>query len=338
MPLKKRAKETLYYLLCGRYRTIAVLALIFVIGAVSQAVSVVKEDKELRRFNLLRTGMERAEVVQIIGEPEFKRRVEDWGQLPSEIRAKSPVLTEYGYSVGRYWSSSYLEISGIYLGKDERQIEFLKLRYAIVDTSGRWATGLLVVAGFLILAALIWGLLAILCRKTTHLPLKKRAKETLYYLLCGKYRTIAVLALIVVIWAVSGAVSVVKEDEELRRFNLLRTGMERAEVVQIIGEPEFKRRVEDWDQLPSEIRAKSPVLTEYGYNVGWYWSSSYAEISGIYLGKDERQIEFLKLRYAKVDRSGRWATDLLVVAGFLILAALIWGLLAILCRKTTHPK
>ncbi len=136
------------------------------VGAILGAFFFIKEDKELKRFHLLRTGMERAEVVRIIGEPNFRKRVEDWGQIPSEIRAKSPALTEYGYFVGRYWRSSYFEIGGIYLGENEGRIEFLKLRFAIVEQSGRSAMDLLVIAGFLVLAALIWSLLTKLCKKT----------------------------------------------------------------------------------------------------------------------------------------------------------------------------
>jgi hypothetical protein len=161
---KNRATKAVYHI-CGRHRLIAVLAITAAIWAMPAAVSFLKEDRELKRFDLLRVGMERAEVVRIVGEPEFKSRVEEWGEFPSEIRAKRPELIEYGYSVGSSWDSAYLEISGIYLGKDEKRIVFLNRRLAIVELDRSWVMGLLAIAGLLALAALIWRLLAMLCKK-----------------------------------------------------------------------------------------------------------------------------------------------------------------------------
>jgi len=159
----RRATRALYHLCCG-HRLIAVLAMTAAVLAIPMTVSFLKEDREYERFDLLRVGMERSEVVRIVGEPEFKRRVEEWGGFPSEIRAKRPEMIEYGYSVGRFWRSPYIEISGIYLGKDERRIVFLKRRLAIVEQYGRRAMDLLSITGSLVLAALIWRLLAILCK------------------------------------------------------------------------------------------------------------------------------------------------------------------------------
>jgi hypothetical protein len=159
----RRATRALYHLCC-RHRLIAVLVTLTAILAIPGAVAFLKEDREYKGFDLLRVGMERSEVVRIVGEPEFKRRVEEWGDFPSEIRVKRPELIEYGYSLGRFWSNSYIEISGIFLGKDERRIVFLNRRLAIIELSGRWAKDLLVITGSLVLAALIWRLLAILCK------------------------------------------------------------------------------------------------------------------------------------------------------------------------------
>ncbi len=157
--------------------------------------------------------------------------------------------------------------------------------------------------------------------------------KTWQVLFCGRYRPISVLVIVFALWGLMAAVFIVREDKGLSRFQRLRIGMTKTELVRTVGEPQSKQHVE-WSQIPSEIRTDNANLTEYFYEVGRSWSSSYLLISGIFLDESEKTLEFVELKTSIIDVSGKFKITLLLIVIYGSLAVLIWVALVRLCKKT----
>ena len=157
---------TRHILLFCKYRVILVLTINFALWGVSAMVFNIGESTYIHRFHHVYPGMSRTELDATVGEPKRRQGVEAWESIPSETRARHPELVEYHYDVVRSFRGSYLEIGGIYLDKQESQVEFVNLKTSIIEGPGRLEQVLVITAAFGILSLIIWRFLTIICKKS----------------------------------------------------------------------------------------------------------------------------------------------------------------------------
>jgi hypothetical protein len=119
--------------LCGRYRFFVFFVSILVIWGVAWLIVAVVQGRIIDSFHLLKIGMSRDEIINIVGEPQHKENFKVGLQIiPEEAEGKDE-LVEYIYYKKEFASSSGFSIRGIFLDNHEETIEALDLRTEISD-------------------------------------------------------------------------------------------------------------------------------------------------------------------------------------------------------------
>lgn len=155
--------KRLHAFICGRWRPLVVLVVLFILWGASVMGLIVRENSELNKFEHIRIGMSKKELVEIIGEPHAKNYHKDNSWIPPETMVKNKDFVEYSYAVNRIGSRSGLIISGIYVNNSEEVVVFIRLSKEIADAPGGLAVVFLVFTAYGGVALLIWMFLRKWC-------------------------------------------------------------------------------------------------------------------------------------------------------------------------------
>lgn len=154
--------------------------------------------------------------------------------------------------------------------------------------------------------------------------------------LCGRYRLLFLIVLISSFWIVAGLAIQARNNWRISRFQSLKIGMSRSELIKIVGEPQHKEVITGASRFFPIINKDDLEYVEYFYFVD-FASTGGIGISGIFLDKSEERIEFIKLRTELTDdsRIGRVILALLACA---MMALPVWILLTKYCGRGDKPN
>lgn len=154
--------------------------------------------------------------------------------------------------------------------------------------------------------------------------------------ICTRYRVLVALGLIGLIWAASALLIFYREDRWLSRFDSLKVGMTRAELVKAVGEPP---QMTPMNTPPEMVATKiDESVIGYAYELTTFGSRSSWYIGGIYLDDKEQKIVFLHIVRGIWERSDYFWPSLTVLAGYGALGVLLFLGLTRWCAKRLGLK
>ncbi len=172
--------------------------------------------------------------------------------------------------------------------------------------------------------------------ETKHASVRRRNQLKQWkVLLCNRYRLLLLIVSIFSCWIAVGLAIQARNNWRISRFQSLKSGMSRSELIKIVGEPQRK-------EVLTGAALSVPTINNDGEYVEYFYFVDFAStggigISGIFLDKSEERIEFIKLRTELIDdsRIGRAILALLACA---IIALPIWILLTKYCGRRDEPN